>query len=334
MGFLGFDVARTARANATDLQVAQQELARLQAQCLISNAFAIEHSQIEAAEAMLRGIESSIARVRGGWLMDVWVRARLGAIRIRLIIDTWSSGSDIPAFLFALFVGIAIFGGILLFAAFLRLPTGIAVTAAIGAGGIIFTVLAIVISTMSLDAARREREQLLAHQKVLADLELRRTHAAARRTELLRLWQLQSDYNVARDRVEQLTRYFSDRRNQLLLWEWRHLRGIDFEQFLVQVFEALGYVVSTTRTTGDQGVDLIAFKGEVRIAIQAKGYAGSVGNEAVQQAFTGMRHYRCNRCAVVTNSEFTRSALELAGSVDCLLIDGDYLPRLIAGDIV
>jgi HJR/Mrr/RecB family endonuclease len=282
----------------------------------------IERTQIEAADAMLRSIESTIARTRGGWFMDLWIHARLAAVRIRLTFDTWSSGSEVPAFLFALFIGMAVFGGILLFAAILGLPTGIAATAAVASGGIIFAHLAFIISSMSLDTARREREQLFAHQTVLADL------------ELLRLWKLRSDIAVVRDQVEQLTRYFSNRRNQLLQCEWRHLRGIDFEQFLVHVFEALGYAASTTRATGDQGVDLLAAKGEVRIAIQAKGYAGSVGNEAVQQAFTGMRHYRCNRCAVITNSEFTRSAVELAGSVECLMIDGSRLPQLIAGELL
>lgn len=88
--------------------------------------------------------------------------------------------------------------------------------------------------------------------------------------------------------MEYLQGFFKNRRNQLLLRDWRHLRGLAFEQFLVEVFEALGYVVETTKASGDQSVDLIAVKDGIRIAIQAKGYDGNVGNDAVRQAYPGL----------------------------------------------
>lgn len=59
---------------------------------------------------------------------------------------------------------------------------------------------------------------------------------------------------------------------------WKAMRDVEFEQFLEAVFLAQGYLVETTAVTGDQGVDLIVAKDDVRIAIQVKGYHSSVSN--------------------------------------------------------
>ena len=82
--------------------------------------------------------------------------------------------------------------------------------------------------------------------------------------------------------------------------------------------------------------DATCFRGHTRIrtAIQAKGYLSStVGNDAVQQAHTGMTIYCCQRCAVITNSTFTASARQAAAAVGCVLIDGESIPRLIEGQL-
>lgn len=120
---------------------------------------------------------------------------------------------------------------------------------------------------------------------------------------------------------------------QLFNENWRAMRSIEFEQYLERVFKLLGYQTQTTNTTGDQGVDLIVEKGGRRIAVQVKGYFHSVSNSAIQQAFTGMRHYNCHACAVVTNSKFTSSAIELAESTNCVLIHEDNFREFVFGEI-
>ncbi len=131
--------------------------------------------------------------------------------------------------------------------------------------------------------------------------------------------------------AETLRREFESVANQLATANWRAMRGIEFENFLASVFRYHGFTVSTTKTTGDQGVDLIAISQTRRWAIQVKGYESSVGNDAVQQAHTGKTHYKCTHSMVITNSSFTRSAKDLAQSVDCELIDEAKMPDLIAG---
>jgi hypothetical protein len=132
---------------------------------------------------------------------------------------------------------------------------------------------------------------------------------------------------------DSLVKRFQSRRNQLLTANWQAFRGPQFEQFLEGVFECLGYSVNCTGKCGDQGVDLIAERGALRLAVQSKGYVNSVGNDAVQQVHAGLTLHRCNRCCVITNSVFTASAKQLAASVGCLLIDGSQINSLIFGKI-
>jgi HJR/Mrr/RecB family endonuclease len=122
------------------------------------------------------------------------------------------------------------------------------------------------------------------------------------------------------------------RRQQLLKRDWKALRSVPFEKFLEEVLRELGYVVETTRVTGDQGADLIVSKDGHRTAIQVKGYFSSVANSAVQEAHTAMAYYKCEACVVITNSRFTPAAKDVAGRVGCVLIDEDALPVLIKGN--
>jgi two-component sensor histidine kinase len=122
-------------------------------------------------------------------------------------------------------------------------------------------------------------------------------------------------------------------RRDLYRQNWKAMRDVEFEQFLEKVCLALGYLVETTATTGDQGVDLIVAKDGIRVAVQVKGYHSSVGNGAIQEAFAGMAHYQCHACAVITNSRFTSSAVTLAKSTNCRLIDEESFRDFVMGRI-
>ncbi len=120
---------------------------------------------------------------------------------------------------------------------------------------------------------------------------------------------------------------------QLLSVDSGRLYPDEFERYVADIFAHLGYSIEVTGQSGDQGVDVLACKGGMRLAIQAKRYLGSVGNAAVQEVFAGMAHHRCGRCLVVTNSDFTAGAVALAQSTNCLLIGSDKIKQLIRGEI-
>ena len=90
------------------------------------------------------------------------------------------------------------------------------------------------------------------------------------------------------------------------------MSGKEFERFVNEIFVSYGFETTLTPETGDQGVDIVAKKGNSTIAIQAKRYNKSVGNHAIMEAVAGMKHYDADRAIVVTNNYFTDSAQTLA----------------------
>ncbi|MDR3712038.1 MAG: restriction endonuclease [Puia sp.] len=107
------------------------------------------------------------------------------------------------------------------------------------------------------------------------------------------------------------------------------MNGYDFEKFLAEVFQTAGYDVEGTKLSGDQGADLFATRFGKKIVIQAKNYSGNVGNTAVQEALSAKSFYACDEAMVVTNSYFTKSAIELAKATSVRLIDRPDLQKYL-----
>ena len=74
--------------------------------------------------------------------------------------------------------------------------------------------------------------------------------------------------------------------------------------------------IEVTKSSGDQGVDIIAYKHRKKYGIQCKYYTYPVGNKAVQEAYAGANFYDCDKAMVMTNTTFTRSASELAEKLE------------------
>ena len=72
------------------------------------------------------------------------------------------------------------------------------------------------------------------------------------------------------------------------------MTGIEFENFLCDLFQKMGYHTLSTKISGDQGIDIVAEKDSIKIGIQAKCYTGTVGNGAIQEAAAGKTFYCCD----------------------------------------
>jgi restriction system protein len=98
------------------------------------------------------------------------------------------------------------------------------------------------------------------------------------------------------------------------IFEIDRMNGDDFEKRLQILYENLGFKVTRTggRPGGDYGVDLVIEKNGEKTAIQAKCYKNKVGEDAVREVHTGKRFYYCNKAQVITNSNFTPMAWNLA----------------------
>lgn len=110
------------------------------------------------------------------------------------------------------------------------------------------------------------------------------------------------------------------------------IEGHEFERFCAQLLRENGYErVTVTKESGDQGIDIIAYKDGVKFGIQCKCYATDIGNKAVQEAYSGKAYYNCHVGVVLTNRYFTRSAVELAQKNGILLWDRSKLLKLMQG---
>lgn len=107
------------------------------------------------------------------------------------------------------------------------------------------------------------------------------------------------------------------------------MEGHDFEHFCAAILRKIGYTVEVTPGSGDQGIDVIAIKDEIKYGIQCKCYSSDIGNKAVQEAFAGKTFYKCHIGVVLTNRYFTRAAKELAEANGIVLWNRDMLLSFI-----
>ena len=106
--------------------------------------------------------------------------------------------------------------------------------------------------------------------------------------------------------------------------------GLAFEKYVANLLEQQGYSNISLTEQYDYGVDIIATRDGICWGIQVKRYSGLVKAEAVRQVVTGLRVYGCDRAMVITNSVFSRVAVQLADSNDCVLVDRSGLASMKA----
>lgn len=104
--------------------------------------------------------------------------------------------------------------------------------------------------------------------------------------------------------------------------------GDEFELYLQNLFRELNYKVKHCGKSGDQGGDLIVKKDNITYVIQAKYYTHKLDNTPIQEVVGSIRFYNANRGVVITNSTFTKNAIELANTNRIILINGDDLEKL------
>ena len=112
--------------------------------------------------------------------------------------------------------------------------------------------------------------------------------------------------------------------------DFDNMDGHEFENFCATLLKQNGFKnVSVTKGSGDQGIDVLATKDDIKYGIQCKCYSSEVGNKAVQEAFSGKTFYNRHVGVVLTNNYFTASAKELAEKNGIILWDRKQLLKMI-----
>jgi len=98
------------------------------------------------------------------------------------------------------------------------------------------------------------------------------------------------------------------------------LDPIAFEHYCAELLRNDGWDARVTQASGDQGIDVIATRKNVKAVFQCKKYAQPVGNGAVQEIVAGKQFEQADVAAVVSNATFTPSAKQLAGTTGVHLL--------------
>jgi hypothetical protein len=105
----------------------------------------------------------------------------------------------------------------------------------------------------------------------------------------------------------------------------------EFEHFVAEVWDSMGWDTQVTTASNDDGIDVIATKSGIhqeKAAIQAKKYAPSnkIGQPDIQQYDTLRRQdSSVDVVVVVTTSEFSKKAKELAERLNVKTVNGSAI---------
>ncbi|MBX6314963.1 MAG: restriction endonuclease [Isosphaeraceae bacterium] len=131
-----------------------------------------------------------------------------------------------------------------------------------------------------------------------------------------------------RDRSERLRD--QARRADQKLAQLGSLSAEAFEEFVAEVFEALGFEVERVGGTGDEGADLIVRRDGLRGAVQCKYHSrGVVGSPELQKFLGTIHHTRSHKGYFVTTRTFSLAAERFAAEHPIELIDGPRLVELV-----
>ena len=98
----------------------------------------------------------------------------------------------------------------------------------------------------------------------------------------------------------------------------------EYELLVAEYFNQAGWEATTTPKGADQGADVLASSpNNLDAVVQCKLYSSPVGNKAVQEVLAAKVYYDAQLAIVVSNQQYTRSAMQLADSSDVILLHHD-----------
>lgn len=102
----------------------------------------------------------------------------------------------------------------------------------------------------------------------------------------------------------------------------------EYERWCANQLARYGWQAEATRSSGDQGVDVVAIKNGIKVALQCKLHSSAVGNKAIQEVHAAAAFIDATHAAVVAPTDYTRAARQLAGKLNVLLLHHAQLSGL------
>ena len=133
---------------------------------------------------------------------------------------------------------------------------------------------------------------------------------------------------TGRERADRLRH--QAKRADLKLAQLSTLTPEGFEEFVAEVFEAMGYEVDRVGGTGDEGADLKVKKAGLLGIVQCKYHSrGVVGSPELQKFLGTVHHTRSHKGFFVTTRTFSLAAEKFVAAHPIELIDGPRLVELV-----
>ncbi len=133
---------------------------------------------------------------------------------------------------------------------------------------------------------------------------------------------------TGRERAERMRT--QAKRADLKLAQLGTLTPEGFEEFVAEVFEAMGYTVDRVGGSGDEGADLRVAKKGLRGVVQCKYFSrGVVGSPELQKFLGTVHHTKSHKGFFVTTRTFTLAAEKFVADHPIELIDGPRLVELV-----
>lgn len=191
-----------------------------------------------------------------------------------------------------------------------------------GSGAAVLIVSLIIYIVISIVLLKNENEiyENKRHKKTVKRQEVQRQQNVAN--------QVRNGHTVQQASIHDITQLTDT--YEYSIYSVDGMEGHSFEYFCAEVLRKNGFTeVSVTKGSGDQGVDVLATKSDVKYAIQCKNYASPLGNTPIQEVCAGKLFYNCHVGVVMTNSTFTSSAQELAKATGVLIWDRAVLEKMM-----
>ncbi|AWL08560.1 hypothetical protein HME7025_00688 [Aquirufa nivalisilvae] len=97
-------------------------------------------------------------------------------------------------------------------------------------------------------------------------------------------------------------------------------KGKQFELLCKAKLSELGFENLILTNNTDNGADIVGVLGNTKYVFQCKNHIKNQGNKCVQEVISAKTLYGANRSVVISNSQFTKSAIQLAKPNYCILI--------------
>lgn len=172
----------------------------------------------------------------------------------------------------------------------------------------------------------KTNEEIEKLEKEIDELNILKQHAIFESSSLIDVSEDTTDVSDTTSNIVDASSYLKYGGPDAELLNIDLMEGHDFESWCASLLLKIGFQkADVTPASGDDGVDIIAVKDDIRYAIQCKRYSSDLGNTPIQEVYTGKSIYNCHVGAVMTNQYFTSGGKRAAEATGTLLWDRDWL---------